>query len=224
MRKTDSGGLRFCPLCGQALSFENPEVTPQQPVQNEPLYQQPVYDQQPVYQQQPMYNQQPQFYGNAMPGAMVNGAASAVKTAGKAKMYAVIGTLLFAIAVMSYVVFLKPETPEDTIDKLESGLNNLDYEEVLECFDPQMQGILKENLFSLMAGGDSKAIFNIKIDDIEYPDKDHCIVDVTMCCNFQGETEKEITVLPMVKIGRKWFVSFNGINPFGSSGGLDGLF
>ena len=52
-----------------------------------------------------------------------------------------IAAALTAIAVILYFVFLKSGTPEDTIEKMEHALNNLDQEELLECFDNQIQGL-----------------------------------------------------------------------------------
>lgn len=207
-------GQRFCPNCGNMIVQSQPMGSGAQPVNGN-------------------------FNGIPGGGGVVRGAAdfsqraagAGVRAAGKAarlKLLALIAVALIAIATILYVAFLKPGTPEDTIEKMEHALNNLDQDELLECFDNQIQDMYSG---ALSIGGDLAGIdlgglsdlasglggfmsaagltpqFDLQIVEIEYSDKNNCLAEVNFVMVYQGETQSETQYLPMTKEGREWVVS-----------------
>lgn len=184
-----------------------------------------------------------QFYrqaGGAWGAAKaMQGAGGAVQAAGKAagsavrtKMTIIIAAALVAIAVMLYILFFRAGKPEDTIQKMEDALNQLDTEELLECFDEQSQGIytgmlglggdllgvdlgalsdLASGLGGYMAAAGMTPRFNLTVTDVEYTGDDTCIVTVNMTVTYEGTTDSGTQDFPMVKDGREWVISAAGL-------------
>lgn len=186
------------------------------------------------------------FGGNSAGGAFVQGAAHAadlsqravgagVRAAHKAvslKILALIAVALIAIASILYVVFIKSGTPEDTIEKMEHALNNLDQDELLECFDNQIQDLysgalsvggelagidlgglsdLASGLGGFMSAAGLTPEFDLQIVNIEYTDEDNCVAEVNFIITYQGQTQSETQILPMTKEGREWVVSASAL-------------
>ena len=175
-------------------------------------------------------------YGNSYGRGYVHGVAGAgAKAAHRAmslKLLMLIAAALTAIAVILYFVFLKSGTPEDTIEKMEHALNNLDQEELLECFDNQIQGLysgalsvggelagidlgglsdLASGLGGFMSAAGLTPEFDLEIVNIEYSDKNNCMAEVNFTMTFQGEIQTETQVLPMTKDGREWVISASAL-------------
>ena len=175
-------------------------------------------------------------YGNSYGRGYVHGVAGAgAKAAHRAmslKLLMLIAAALTAIAVILYFVFLKSGTPEDTIEKMEHALNNLDQEELLECFDNQIQGLysgalsvggelagidlgglsdLAGGLGGFMSAAGLTPEFDLEIVNIEYSDKNNCMAEVNFTMTFQGEIQTETQVLPMTKDGREWVISASAL-------------
>ena len=175
-------------------------------------------------------------YGNSYGRGYVHGVAGAgakaVHRAMSLKLLMLIAAALTAIAVILYFVFLKSGTPEDTIEKMEHALNNLDQEELLECFDNQIQGLysgalsvggelagidlgglsdLAGGLGGFMSAAGLTPEFDLEIVNIEYSDKNNCMAEVNFTMTFQGEIQTETQVLPMTKDGREWVISASAL-------------
>ena len=175
-------------------------------------------------------------YGNSYGRGYVHGVAGAgAKAAHRAmslKLLMLIAAALTVIAVILYFVFLKSGTPEDTIEKMEHALNNLDQEELLECFDNQIQGLysgalsvggelagidlgglsdLAGGLGGFMSAAGLTPEFDLEIVNIEYSDKNNCMAEVNFTMTFQGEIQTETQVLPMTKDGREWVISASAL-------------
>ena len=175
-----------------------------------------------------------------MAGAVAHGAANAAmaghRAASRGRRTVLLAFLVFgilAIAAILYTVFLKKGTPEQTIQKLEEGLNNLDQAQVLECFDDQMNSLysgaigigealtdlplgdladLGSGLGGIMSAAGMTPKYDIDILDIDYSDDgDSCIVYVNMSYSFMGESESEEASLPMSLEGREWLISMSGL-------------
>lgn len=170
--------------------------------------------------------------GAGMAGRVVQGAGKAAGSAFRAKIWIIIAAALVAIAAMLYFLFFKPGKPEDTIQKMEDALNQLDQDALLECFDEQTQGIysgmlgvggdllgvdlgamsdLASGLGGYMAAAGMTPEFELSVADVEYTGDDTCLVTVDMAVSYQGETETETQVFPMVKDGREWVISAAGL-------------
>ncbi len=161
-------------------------------------------------------------------GAGVRAAHKAVSL----KILALIAVALIAIASILYVVFIKSGTPEDTIEKMEHALNNLDQDELLECFDNQIQDLysgalsvggelagidlgglsdLASGLGGFMSAAGLTPEFDLQIVNIEYTDEDNCVAEVNFIITYQGQTQSETQILPMTKEGREWVVSASAL-------------
>lgn len=168
-----------------------------------------------------------------------NAAGGVVREANKAKRNMLLALLVvgvFAIFFLLYNVFLKTGTPEDTIAKLEKGMNNLDQEMVLECFDDQMNSLysgslglldslsglpvsdfadMASGLGGLMSATGLSPSITIEVHDITYSgDKDSCLAYVTIYVEYMGESEAEDMELPMVLNDREWLISMSDISSF----------
>lgn len=161
-------------------------------------------------------------------GKAARGAGAAIR----AKVLIIIAAAVVAIAVMLYLLFFKAGKPEDTIQKMEDALNQLDTQELLECFDEQSQGIytgllgvggdilgadlgaasdLASGLGGYMAAAGLTPTFDLRVLDVEYTGKDTCYVTVEMKVSYQGEVDSDTQVFPMVKDGCEWVISAEGI-------------
>lgn len=182
--------------------------------------------------------QEPSYAGSSVNNGMhiaAEGAGMVRGAAGPAirlKLLLVIAAVLTAVAVMLYLLFFKAGTPQDTIQKMEKALNELDQQELLECFDEQSQGIYTG---LLGAGGDLLGVdlgslselagglggyaaaagltpeFDLTIVNVEYTGDESCLVTVDFEVTYQGESQTDTEVLPMVKEGRSWVVSASGL-------------
>lgn len=109
-----------------------------------------------------------------------------------------------AIITMALVSNSRP-TPEETISKLEKGLNALDQNEVLACFDQQSQDLsnsmtslagqltgmknfatLLNGFGGLVAGSGQAPKYTLTVNSVQYYDDDHCVADVTMAVDYKG--------------------------------------
>lgn len=156
------------------------------------------------------------------------GGAKAAVGIAKTKLLAIIAVALVAIAAMIYFLFIKSGTPEDTVAKLETALNDMDQDAVLECFDSQMNDLysgmlslggeltgvdlagfsdLASGLGGVMVGSGMAPEFNIEVMDVSYTGEDTCSVTVQIYTVYEGESDSEETILPMKKEGREWKIS-----------------
>lgn len=163
---------------------------------------------------------------------MLSGGARAATGIAGTKLLIIIAAALLAIMAMIYVLFIKSSTPEDTVAKLETALNDLDQDEILDCFDEQMQDLysgllsvggdlagvdgeglsdLIDGLGGIMADNGLAPEFRIEVLDVSYSGKDSCNVSVRMYMTYAGETESEDGVLPMKKEGREWKISMSAL-------------
>lgn len=170
--------------------------------------------------------------GAQMAGRAVRGAGKAAGSAIRLKLTLLIAAALIAIAVMLYLLFFKAGTPEDTIQKMEDALNHMDQQALLECFDEQSQGIysgllgvggelldfdlgalsdLASGLGGYMSAAGLTPQFDLTVVDVEYTGDDTCLVTVDFAVTYQGTSETDTEVLPMVKDGRDWVVSAAGL-------------
>lgn len=170
--------------------------------------------------------------GAQMAGRAVRGAGKAAGSAIRLKLTLLIAAALIAIAVMLYLLFFKAGTPEDTVQKMEDALNRMDQQALLECFDEQSQGIysgllgvggellnfdlgalsdLASGLGGYMSAAGLTPQFDLTVVDIEYTGDDTCLVTVDFAVTYQGTSDTDTQVLPMVKDGRDWVVSAAGL-------------
>ena len=170
--------------------------------------------------------------GAQMAGRAVRGAGKAAGSAIRLKLTLLIAAALIAIAVMLYLLFFKAETPEDTVQKMEDALNRMDQQALLECFDEQSQGIysgllgvggellnfdlgalsdLASGLGGYMSAAGLTPQFDLTVVDVEYTGDDTCLVTVDFAVTYQGTSDTDTQVLPMVKDGRDWVVSAAGL-------------
>lgn len=218
----------------------------QQPDYGQQNYQQPVYPQQDYGQpyQQP-YQMPPQGghhaaraaaemgrQGARAAGAAVRGGSRAAKSALSIKLLAIIAAALIVIIAILYFLFFSSGTPEDTIEKLEAAMNDMDQEALLECFDGQMNDLysgilgvggeltgidlgafsdLASGLGGFMSAAGLTPTVEMDIIDITYTSDDSCIVTVDCTQTYMGETSTETMTLPMVKDGREWLISVSGL-------------
>ena len=73
------------------------------------------------------------------------------------------------------------------------------------------QGDLASGLGGYMAAAGMTPEFELSVADVEYTGDDTCLVTVDMAVSYQGETETETQVFPMVKDGREWVISAAGL-------------
>ena len=170
--------------------------------------------------------------GAQMAGRAVRGAGKAAGSAIRLKLTLLIAAALVAIAVMLYLLFFKAGTPEDTVQKMEDALNRMDQQALLECFDEQSQGIysgllgvggellnfdlgalsdLASGLGGYMSAAGLTPQFDLTVVDVEYTGDDTCLVTVDFAVTYQGTSDTDTQVLPMVKDGRDWVVSAAGL-------------
>ena len=170
--------------------------------------------------------------GAQMAGRAVRGAGKAAGSAIRLKLTLLIAAALIAIAVMLYLLFFKAGTPEDTVQKMEDALNRMDQQALLECFDEQSQGIysgllgvggellnfdlgalsdLASGLGGYMSAAGLTPQFDLTVVDVEYTGDDTCLVTVDFAVTYQGTSDTDTQVLPMVKDGRDWVVSAAGL-------------
>ena len=170
--------------------------------------------------------------GAQMAGRAVQGAGKAAGSAIRLKLTLLIAAALIAIAVMLYLLFFKAGTPEDTVQKMEDALNRMDQQALLECFDEQSQGIysgllgvggellnfdlgalsdLASGLGGYMSAAGLTPQFDLTVVDVEYTGDDTCLVTVDFAVTYQGTSDTDTQVLPMVKDGRDWVVSAAGL-------------
>lgn len=170
--------------------------------------------------------------GAQMAGRAVRGAGKAAGSAIRLKLTLLIAATLIAIAVMLYLLFFKAGTPEDTVQKMEDALNRMDQQALLECFDEQSQGIysgllgvggellnfdlgalsdLASGLGGYMSAAGLTPQFDLTVVDVEYTGDDTCLVTVDFAVTYQGTSDTDTQVLPMVKDGRDWVVSAAGL-------------
>ena len=170
--------------------------------------------------------------GAQMAGRAVRGAGKAAGSAIRLKLTLLIAAALIAIAVMLYLLFFKAGTPEDTVQKMEDALNRMDQQALLECFDEQSQGIysgllgvggellnfdlgalsdLASGLGGYMSAAGLTPQFDLTVVDVEYTGDDTCLVTVDFAVTYQGTSDTDTQVLPMVKDGRDWGVSAAGL-------------
>ena len=170
--------------------------------------------------------------GAQMAGRAVRGAGKAAGSAIRLKLTLLIAAALIAIAVMLYLLFFKAGTPEDTVQKMEDALNRMDQQALLECFDEQSQGIysgllgvggellnfdlgalsdLASGLGGYMSAAGLTPQFDLTVVDVEYTGDDPCLVTVDFAVTYQGTSDTDTQVLPMVKDGRDWVVSAAGL-------------
>ena len=170
--------------------------------------------------------------GAQMAGRAVRGAGKAAGSAIRLKLPLLIAAALIAIAVMLYLLFFKAGTPEDTVQKMEDALNRMDQQALLECFDEQSQGIysgllgvggellnfdlgalsdLASGLGGYMSAAGLTPQFDLTVVDVEYTGDDTCLVTVDFAVTYQGTSDTDTQVLPMVKDGRDWVVSAAGL-------------
>ena len=170
--------------------------------------------------------------GAQMAGRAVRGAGKAAGSAIRLKLTLLIAAALIALAVMLYLLFFKAGTPEDTVQKMEDALNRMDQQALLECFDEQSQGIysgllgvggellnfdlgalsdLASGLGGYMSAAGLTPQFDLTVVDVEYTGDDTCLVTVDFAVTYQGTSDTDTQVLPMVKDGRDWVVSAAGL-------------
>lgn len=170
--------------------------------------------------------------GAQMAGRAVRGAGKAAGSAIRLKLTLLIAAALIAIAVMLYLLFFKAGTPEDTVQKMEDALNRMDQQALLECFDEQSQGVysgllgvggevlnfdlealsdLASGLGGYMSAAGLTPQFDLTVVDVEYTGDDTCLVTVDFAVTYQGTSDTDTQVLPMVKDGRDWVVSAAGL-------------
>lgn len=181
--------------------------------------------------------------GAQMAGRAVRGAGKAAGSAIRLKLTLLIAAAAIAIAVMLYLLLFKAGileniedmvagTPEDTVQKMEDALNQMDQQALLECFDEQSQGIysgllgvggelldfdlgalsdLASGLGGYMSAAGLTPQFDLTVVDVEYTGDDTCLVTVDFSVTYQGTSETDTEVLPMVKDGRDWVVSAAGL-------------
>lgn len=251
---------KFCTYCGVKIGADDPPYPDQRYQQGlsiDPPYPDQRYweDPLPDYGQYDEYGQYEECeeYGQSVPGGRrysspppramygagmaaqmtgraARGGARAARTALSLKLLAIIAAALIAIVSILYVAFLKSGKPEDTVAKLEKALNNLDQDELLECFDSQSQDLyngalsvggslmgvdlsslaqLANGLGGIVSGMDLVPKFTLTVTDTDYIDRETCMVTVDITQSFQGQSDTEPQQLPMKKVGRKWLITMS---------------
>ena len=218
----------FCPYCGFHIQGSPPgSQNTYRNLENDSTLKQPWQTQEKNLSngnfQQPFYGTTP-YQGQQIARRTIN-----------TKLLAVIAVVLIVLTAMIYFLFFQSGKPEDTIQKLEGALNEMNQAEVSECFDTQTQSLysgalgigenltgidlqslseLSTGLGGLFAASGLTPKFNINIQDITYSDSDTCLVTAQLTINYEGEQESEKIELPMRKKDREWLISINALSQF----------
>ncbi|MGI6008359.1 MAG: zinc-ribbon domain-containing protein [Ruminococcus sp.] len=144
------------------------------------------------------------------------------KFTGGSRRGIIMALAIIVIAVLAgllYVMVLKPRTPQDTVDRLEKAVEDLDIDEILNCFDETTRqaykdgmeeyGDMSDSVTGLLGVAGGLGIgpdVTIRIRDIDYQGADSCTVSVDFKMSFMGESQEDSMDLPMKKEGRDWVI------------------
>ena len=172
-------------------------------------------------------------------GAAVRGGRKAAQSAITIKLLAIIAVVLIVIAGLLYFFFFSSKKPEDTVEKLEKAMNELDQDALLECFDGQMNDLysgmlgiggeltgidlgswadLASGLGGIMSAAGLSPQVELTVIAVEYTGSDSCVVTVDFKMTYMGEVSSETQYLPMVKEGREWLISMSGLSDWSGLG------
>ncbi|MGI6010659.1 MAG: zinc ribbon domain-containing protein [Ruminococcus sp.] len=201
----------FCSECGAPT--RNYRKQQQEPGYEQNFGRQPAYGQQPY----PPYEQ-----GTFEPEFHESGASVKAKFSGGSKRGVIMAAVIIAIAVLAgilYVQVLKPQTPQDTIDKLEKAIEDLDVEKIMACFDQETRQAYEDGMSEYGEMGDSLTGLlgmagglgigpdvTIRVNDINYDGSDSCTVSINLSLSFMGESQEESMDIPMKKEGKDWVI------------------
>lgn len=224
-------GAKYCRVCGNQVGVPTQPGQQQNPYQQNP-YQQNTYQQNHQQQGWPPQGQYNPPSGPHRGHTQVNVVVPRKqRSVGKlVALLSVISALLIGLMILLYFLFLKTGTPEDTIEKLETAMNELDQTALLECFDSQMNDLydgamglgselfdtdlgalsdLASGLGGIMSAAGLTPTVDIQIIEIIYSSDTECMCVVNMTTSYMGETSTEEMSLPMALIDREWLISMS---------------
>ncbi len=118
-----------------------------------------------------------------------------------------------ALILLLYTFLLKPQTPQDTVKRLEEAVGKLDVEGILECFDEENREQYREEMHSEAAGilgvAGSLGIgpdVTFKVTDTRYDENNGCTVRMIYRISFMDNEDSGNMTLHMVKDGKNWFI------------------
>lgn len=209
-------GSGFCSSCGAPVGQRRP-MQPQgqmrQPQQNyQQNYQQPV--RQANTAQQPYYDT----------------GFDAQKPVSNKKKFMILGIIAAAVVVVILlIVFLggsgSTATPEGTIKKLEKGMNDLNTQTIMDCFDAESQSYFSGSDYDLKSLADTMGIkYNVTLTPTSvspsYTEngKEYCDVTVDMYATYtmwgQNGSESDTQTIRMVHENGQWKITsdyYNGL-------------
>lgn len=217
----------FCQFCGKQL----PDTDSFCQYCGKPVEAQDM--KQPGYVQQMNYSQ-PQGYGYGNPGM----GSMPPKKKQPWWLVTVIGVIV-VLAVAAVLIFgnFNSGRPEDTVQKMEDALNELNMDALMECCDEQTQSLISgsmgvgselagidleslsqlgSGLGGLMSGIGLTPEFELNVTEVEYSESDRntCMVTIDFAMSYQGETESQTMTVPMIKEEGEWLLSLSNLDDF----------
>ncbi|MCH1981759.1 zinc-ribbon domain-containing protein [Ruminococcus sp. OA3] len=146
------------------------------------------------------------------------------KFSGGIKSGVIIAAVTAGIAVLIlllYTFLLKPQTPQDTVRKLEKAVSGLDTDGMLACFDKDLQDKYREEMHLEATGVLSLAgslgigpDVAFKVTDTHYDEDKGCTVLIDYKISFMGNEDSGSATLHMVKKGKDWLIDSGDTGQF----------
>lgn len=200
----------FCPKCGAPTGTASNNVTPNKTVQPQ--------------SSTPVNNPEP-FVSNINNQSYVYKDVPQQKKPFDKKLLIIIGAAAAAVVIILLCVFLLGgkggmSTPEQTINKLEKALNDLNVDEIMECFDEDVRGYydqysnsLDYDIASLANGLGMKLKFDLSVNDLDYysdSSGEYCDVYVHAEISYSmfgvSDSEGSDETLTLIKENGKWVI------------------
>ncbi len=158
-------------------------------------------------------------------GSTVQIKANTMSGMSKNKWIGIGAAVIIVIGILIFFLFIKSGKPEDTVAELETAINEMDIEGVMDCFDKNTND-LYDSMMDLgsdvtgidledMAGAFDE-IEDMKEEGMEVPEiklvvlevsketGDSCEVTFQARTTYEGGTDTEEVTMPMKKEGREW--------------------
>lgn len=178
---------------------------------------------------------------SAIGDSITFGTAAATRMAGK-KIGMMAAAIVLTLAVAVYFLVLNPstavfgkvQTPEDTIQALEDAMNSMNQDDLLACFDSDLNDLYDGSLEILGAfvdmdlgwvNGATNVLGGIlsqmgytpkvtmTVTGKTFADSEHCLVDVLYSATMNGiGSSSEQMQLPMRLVKNRWLISLSDLD------------
>lgn len=167
--------------------------------------------------------------GSSTAAAVAAGVAIGSKSVAKIVLPIVGALVALVLAVVIPLAVTSSKTPEHTIEKLETALNEMDINAAMECFDSEMRDAydagddlinsffgfsyqsfadLAPFLSDMMGGEMQQPQYDFEILNKEMLSSKECVLTVRISTYYDSETESvEEGEIPMVKEDGDWYIS-----------------